>query len=83
MNFSILHWFHLMFGNHTKKFCHAVIVGKTENSGEAVSKRLFYIHHVNIMQCMQPKLFIDWSSVPHTQVECAGGRVDKNHDFFI
>ena len=27
MNFNILHWFHLMFGNHTNLFCHAVIVG--------------------------------------------------------
>jgi len=27
MNFSILHWFILMFGNHTKLFCHAVIAG--------------------------------------------------------
>jgi len=27
MNISILHWFHLMFGNHTNLFCHAVIVG--------------------------------------------------------
>jgi len=27
MNFSKLHWFHLMFGNHINLFCHAVIEG--------------------------------------------------------
>jgi len=27
MNFNILHWFNLMFGNHTNMFCHTVIVG--------------------------------------------------------
>jgi len=27
INFSILHWFYLKFGNHTNLFCHAVIVG--------------------------------------------------------
>jgi len=27
MDFSILHWLHLMFGNHTHLFCHAVMVG--------------------------------------------------------
>jgi len=27
MDFSILHWFHLMFGNHANLFCHAVITG--------------------------------------------------------
>jgi len=27
MDFSILHWLHLMFGNHTRLFCNAVMVG--------------------------------------------------------
>jgi len=27
MNFSTLHWFGSMFGNHTNLLCHAVIVG--------------------------------------------------------
>jgi len=27
MDFGILHWLHLIFGNHTHLFCHAVMVG--------------------------------------------------------
>jgi len=27
MDFSVLQWLHLMFGNHTRLFCHAVMVG--------------------------------------------------------
>jgi len=27
MDFSILHWLHLIFGNHTHLYCHAVMVG--------------------------------------------------------
>ena len=67
MNFSILHWFHLMFGNHKNLFCHAVIVGsyKCEKSAEAVNKRLFCMdYHVNIMQYMQPNFLLTVKCTP-------------------
>jgi len=69
MNFSKLHWFHLIFGNHTNLFCHAVMVGnqnvkKVERqSASGISREQCAMHAT--------QLFVDRSGVPHAHVECA------------
>jgi len=76
MNFSILHWFHLMFGNH--KICFAmqwywvIRMWKKWNGSQqvpvlhAMSREHYAVHAI--------QLFIDRSGVPHhAHVECAPG----------
>ena len=72
MNSSILHRFHLMFGNHTNWYCHAVIVGnfKCEKIEEAVSNcQINSNKHKTIIQRNKLNLtwHIYWNWAEHTR----------------
>ena len=75
MNFSILHWFHSMFGSHTNMFCHAVIVGNSNvKKVERQSASAYFTWVLRERDAMHAtQLFIDRSGVSHAHVECAPG----------
>jgi len=85
MNFSILHWFHLMFGNHNNFFCHAVIVGNSNvKKVEWHLASTCFTWHIAWTLCMQPNFLLTgqvypmlMSSLPH-----AWGTLDRKSILF-
>ena len=73
MNFSILLWFRLMFGNHTNLFCHAVVVDNYKVKKWRDSQQVPILHAISREHytTYATQLFIDRSGVPHAHVECA------------
>ena len=89
MNFSILPWFHLMFGNHTNLFFHAVIVGNWNvKKVERQSARACFTWDISIspehypMHATQLLLTGQVCPMPMSSVPHAWGTLDRKSTLF-
>jgi len=86
MNFSMLHWLHLMFGNHTNFFCHVVIVGNSNvKKVERLSASAYFTCDITWTLCnaCNPTLYWPVRCTPWScwVCPCMGHTRQKKHPF--